>query len=74
MQVVDSLTEIAAKQGATRAQIALAWVVHHPVVIAIPGARSVSQLEENTAAADIHLTGEVWAFLSLAAERFRHAT
>ena len=74
MQVVDSLTEIAAKQGATPAQIALAWVVHHPNVIAIPGARSVSQLEENTAAADIHLTGEVWAFLSSAAERFRHAT
>jgi len=71
LRVVDSLKEIAAKYDATPAQIALAWVVYHPNVIAIPGARSVSQVEENAAAADIRLSEDDYNFLSAAADRYR---
>ncbi len=56
--LLDVLTEIGAVHGATPAQIALAWLVHHPNVIAIPGAKSVAQVEANAAAADIELSDE----------------
>ena len=52
------LDEIAAAHGATRAQVALAWVIHHPNTIAIPGARTIAQLEENAAAADLVLADD----------------
>jgi len=62
-----ALVEIAAAHGATPAQIALAWVISHPNTVAIPGARTVEQLEENAAAADIVLDAEEIArLLSLA--------
>jgi aryl-alcohol dehydrogenase-like predicted oxidoreductase len=42
---------------ATPAQLALAWLLHRsPVMLPIPGTSSVSHLEENTAAARIHLS------------------
>jgi pyridoxine 4-dehydrogenase len=41
----------------TPAQLALAWLLHRsPVMLPIPGTSSVSHLEENTAAAGIHLS------------------
>jgi aryl-alcohol dehydrogenase-like predicted oxidoreductase len=54
----DALRTIASKHDATPAQVALAWVVSHPNVIAIPGARTVEQLELNAAAADLDLDEE----------------
>lgn len=40
--------------GATRAQVALAWLLDHsPVMIPIPGTGSVAHLEENCAAATV---------------------
>ena len=54
--LVDALREIASKHGATAAQVALAWLIRKPNVVAIPGASSVRQVEENVAAADIDLT------------------
>jgi aryl-alcohol dehydrogenase-like predicted oxidoreductase len=65
--LVDTLREIAAARGATAAQVALAWVVHKPNVIAIPGASSVKQLEENAAAADLRLSGDEVARLDTVA-------
>ena len=56
--LLDVLTEVGAIHGVTPAQIALAWLVHHPNVIAIPGAKSVAQVEANAAAADIELSEE----------------
>jgi aryl-alcohol dehydrogenase-like predicted oxidoreductase len=53
--LLATLREIAAAHGATPAQVALAWVIHHPSTVAIPGARTVEQLEENAAAADLAL-------------------
>jgi aryl-alcohol dehydrogenase-like predicted oxidoreductase len=40
------------------AQVALAWLVAQPNVVAIPGARTIAQLEENVAAADLELTAD----------------
>jgi aryl-alcohol dehydrogenase-like predicted oxidoreductase len=59
-----ALREIAGAHGATPAQVALAWVVGHPNTVAIPGARTLAQLEENAAAADLVLGEEEHARLS----------
>ncbi len=54
--LLAALDEIAAAHGATPAQVALAWLIQKPNVVAIPGASSVKQLEENIAAADLELS------------------
>jgi aryl-alcohol dehydrogenase-like predicted oxidoreductase len=62
------LDDAARNHGATPAQLALAWLLHHsPVVLPIPGTSSVAHLEENTAAATITLTDEELAALEAAA-------
>jgi aryl-alcohol dehydrogenase-like predicted oxidoreductase len=66
--LVDAVREIAAAHDATAAQIALAWVLHHPNTVAIPGARTIEQLEENAAAADLVLSDAELARLSVATE------
>ena len=54
------------------AQIALAWLVHHPNVVAIPGASSVAQVESNAAAAEISARAPTSSrALTAAAEAFR---
>jgi aryl-alcohol dehydrogenase-like predicted oxidoreductase len=58
--LLQALQEVAQAHGATPAQIALAWLVHIPHVIAIPGAKSVEQVEANAAAADIALSPQEW--------------
>lgn len=41
-------------EGATLAQLALAWILAHPAVsCAIPGGKNPSQVEDNVAAADL---------------------
>jgi pyridoxine 4-dehydrogenase len=53
------LDQIAAAHGATRAQVALAWLLHRsPVMVPIPGTASLSHLEENVGAAELQLTGD----------------
>jgi aryl-alcohol dehydrogenase-like predicted oxidoreductase len=56
--LIAALREIGSKHGATEAQVALAWLIRKPNVVAIPGASSVRQLEENVAAVDINLTAD----------------
>jgi aryl-alcohol dehydrogenase-like predicted oxidoreductase len=56
--VVAALREIGGRHDATPAQVALAWLIRKPNVVAIPGASSVHQLEENVAAADIELSDD----------------
>ena len=70
---IEVLRSVAGAHGATPAQIALAWLIHDPQVIAIPGAKSVEQVEENAAAADIALSDAEWAQLKDAARAFRRA-
>src|SRR5579862_9264168 len=68
--LIDALRAIADAKGATPAQVALAWVIRRPNVVAIPGASSVSQLEQNAAAADLELTDAEDAWLTDESDRF----
>jgi aryl-alcohol dehydrogenase-like predicted oxidoreductase len=53
------LDPICKKHRATLPQIALAWLLHRsPVMLPIPGTSSLKHLEENLAAASIHLAAE----------------
>lgn len=70
----DVLREVAAAHDASPAQIALAWVLHHPNVVAIPGASRVEQVEKNAAAADIVLAEDEFAALTAASDAFRPHT
>ena len=56
--VLEVLGEVCQRYGATPAQVALAWLLRNPEVIAIPGARTVTQLEANAAASDLDLSTE----------------
>jgi len=56
--LVEALREIASKHGAMPSQVALAWLIRKPNVVAIPGASSVKQVEENVAAADLDLAAD----------------
>jgi aryl-alcohol dehydrogenase-like predicted oxidoreductase len=68
--LVDAVTDIARAHGATPAQVALAWLVAHGNVVAIPGASSIGQVEENAAAADLDLDAGEVERLSEEATRF----
>jgi aryl-alcohol dehydrogenase-like predicted oxidoreductase len=68
------LREVAGAHRASPAQIALAWVIRHLAVTAIPGASGVEQLESNVAAAEIDLAADEDDALRAAAERFRPIT
>jgi aryl-alcohol dehydrogenase-like predicted oxidoreductase len=73
-ELIVALREVADAHQATAAQVALAWVIRHPAVAAIPGASTVEQLESNAAAADIELSDDEYAALSAASDRFRPVT
>ncbi|TPN56163.1 MULTISPECIES: aldo/keto reductase [unclassified Mesorhizobium] len=60
------LDAVAARHGATAAQIALAWVMQQEGVIAIPKASSQEHVRQNFAALDIKLIGEDLADLDRA--------
>ncbi|MCZ7420744.1 aldo/keto reductase [Verrucosispora sp. WMMA2121] len=72
--LIETLRQVAAAHDATPSQIALAYVLRHPNVVAIPGASSVEQLERNVAAAEIDLTDDEYAALVNAARAFRPVT
>jgi aryl-alcohol dehydrogenase-like predicted oxidoreductase len=58
-KLVDVLGEIADKKGATRAQIALSWLLaQKPWIVPIPGTTKLHRLQENLGAADVELSGE----------------
>jgi pyridoxine 4-dehydrogenase len=57
--LVEVLTQIAAKKGATNAQIALAWLLaQKPWIVPIPGTTKLHRLEENLGSAKMELTGD----------------
>ncbi len=57
--LLDLLNEVAAKKGATPAQISLAWMLYkNDFVVPIPGMRKDERVVENLTAADITLTEE----------------
>lgn len=67
LTVVDKIRALAGAKGVTPGQLALAWVLHQEGVVAIPGTKRRTYLEENVAAADLELTAEDLAALEQAA-------
>jgi aryl-alcohol dehydrogenase-like predicted oxidoreductase len=57
LALVDLLTRVAQRKGATPAQIALAWLLgQKPWIVPIPGTTKLHRLEENVAAVSVELT------------------
>ena len=66
-QVIDAVREVAEGRGASMSQVALAWVADRPAVSSvILGARTVEQLNDNLAAAGLHLSEQETAVLTQA--------
>jgi aryl-alcohol dehydrogenase-like predicted oxidoreductase len=62
--VVDAMKAIGSAKGVSVAQIALAWLLHQPVVTSvIIGAKRLDQLEDNLAATSVRLTTDELAVL-----------
>jgi len=67
--VVDAVRAGADGRGVSMAQVALAWLVDRPAVTSvILGARTTSQLDDNLAAAGLHLSDEETARLDAASD------
>ena len=68
-RVIPLLDEIAARHGATRSGIALAWLCRHPSgVIPIVGTTNLARIAEAVRAESIELSREEWYALLTAAE------
>ncbi|MCZ7373426.1 aldo/keto reductase [Micromonospora sp. WMMC250] len=62
----DQVAEVAARHGATPAQVALAWVLRQEMVSAIPRSSNPEHTRENAEARDLRLTEEDIAGLDAA--------
>ena len=69
--LLQTLRAVATDVDAKPAQVALAWLINLPGVVAIPGASSVEQLEFNVAAAEIELSADSHGALTDAARAFQ---
>jgi aryl-alcohol dehydrogenase-like predicted oxidoreductase len=59
LRLADRVTELAEQRGITPAQLALAWLLAKGEdIVPIPGTKSPRRLEENAAAADVHLSSQ----------------
>lgn len=68
-QVIDAVGKIAESRGVSMAQVALAWTADRPAVTSvILGARTVEQLDDNLAAAGLHLSDEETQLLDEASD------
>lgn len=57
--IIDAVGDIAEAHGVSRAQIALAWLRHQPVVTApLVGAGSIEQIDDAVASLDVQLSDE----------------
>jgi aryl-alcohol dehydrogenase-like predicted oxidoreductase len=58
-KIVDVLNAVAAEQGVSGAQVALAWLLQRPIVASvIIGGRNFAQFEDNLKAADLKLSAD----------------
>jgi aryl-alcohol dehydrogenase-like predicted oxidoreductase len=70
--VVDMLTSIGTRKGATPAQIALAWLLaQKPWVVPIPGTTKLHRLEENIGATALELTADDMREINTAASKIQ---
>ena len=68
--LVDLVTAIASRLGATPAQVALAWLLaQQRWIVPIPGTTKTTRLRENLGAVDVHLSGQDLDDLTEAADR-----
>jgi aryl-alcohol dehydrogenase-like predicted oxidoreductase len=72
-RVLEAMEGIAKSHTALVSQIALAWVIAHPNVIAIPGAKSPEQVRQNGEAADIQLSESEMATLDEVSSTYKPA-
>jgi pyridoxine 4-dehydrogenase len=71
----STLSNVAARLGATPMQVALAWLLHRsPNVLLIPGTSSVAHLRENLAAGQLTLSPQILAELDAIAATSLKAT
>ncbi len=63
LELVETVRRVAERHEATPAQVALAWVLSRPHVVAIPGTTKAHRVEENAGAASVVLTPEDMAEL-----------
>ncbi len=66
-RLTQTLDQVCAATGKTRAQVLLRWCVHHPWVITIPATNRVHRVQENYGASGWRLTPEQYTALSEAA-------
>jgi aryl-alcohol dehydrogenase-like predicted oxidoreductase len=68
-RLVEIVREVAAKHGATPAQVALAWVLSRGEhLVPIPGTTKAARVEENAGAFNVHLTPDDFRKLDAIAE------
>ncbi len=71
-QLVEVLGQIADGKGATRAQVALAWLLaQKPWIVPIPGTTKLHRLEENIGAADLLLSQADLVAIATALEQIK---
>jgi aryl-alcohol dehydrogenase-like predicted oxidoreductase len=71
--LLETLREVADAHHRSSSQVALAYVLAQPQVIAIPGAKSIDQLESNVEAADLELAEDELLALRRAADLFHYS-
>jgi aryl-alcohol dehydrogenase-like predicted oxidoreductase len=68
-QVIDAVRKVADGRGSSMSQVAVAWVLARPAVSSvILGARTITQLEDNLAAATLTLSEEETRLLDAASD------
>ena len=66
--MVDLVKQIAARKGATPAQVALGWLLaQKPFIVPIPGTTKLHRLEENIGAASVEFTPDELSEIAAAA-------
>jgi aryl-alcohol dehydrogenase-like predicted oxidoreductase len=69
VELVDKVTAIATRLGATPGQVALAWLLaQRPWIVPIPGTRRIERLQENLSAASLDLEPSAVAELTAASD------
>ena len=72
--IVDALIKVAERHDCYPAQVALAWVLRHPGVAVLPGAKYAEQARTNAGALEIELTPEDERELEVKTEKFRYGS
>ena len=68
--LVDAVTTVATRRGATPGQVALAWLLaQHAWIVPIPGTTKLHRLSENNRAVDLRLAADDLADLTAASDR-----